>query len=554
MSVEVLSLDFVIDLSRNLLELPDEDPAGHKGHNNQHQPIFTAYSITNTDARVDARCRISGYLLDNSRRCTGETETTVFSQGEEVRRNIGRKLMTGDFVEEISFMVSETDNAQFSNSVSFGESLTSSQSEDTNHCVDRGFSEALEQGTTKESQVGREEANTFEENESRSTNKNSETSVTDSRSSQTEKSSTWEEGSKTDVSIGAKVSAGVSAFGCSANVEASTDVTLGTSSSQGGSTSDTTSNENSKTNSISEGSEESYGFSKSNTESETRSQSQGESQSKSESSTINTNICKSGSKGSSTGTSGTIEGSSGGDRGVSKSYEIPGDMRSVKHSRAMVESEEFFTETSGSITHTEVTCQTYSARIDRNDPPAFSNAFKSQVVKMSQETNRMWSNNIFTSKSENEKLESFLNPQNQKIYDKLFSDFIYYFGTHYIESADMGAAMRVKNKLKKLKSSLAQNDQVKRCLEEQMNKVTDENNNRQDSEDCGDDDTKKTVDDILETSNTKIRTYGSSSNDDIHKWTMSEFQQPTMLSYKLQPIVKLFTDKMMTPERSVVLS
>ena len=87
-----------------------------------------------------------------------------------------------------------------------------------------------------------------------------------------------------------------------------------------------------------------------------------------------------------------------------------------------------------------------------------------------------------------------------------------------------------------------------------MNKVTDENSNRQDTEDCGDDDTKKTVDDILETSNTKIRTYGSSSNDDIHKWTMSDFQQPTMLGYKLQPIVKLFTDKMMTPERSVVLS
>ena len=228
-------------------------------------------------------------------------------------------------------------------------------------------------------------------------------------------------------------------------------------------------------------------------------------------------------------------------------------MRSVKHSLAMVESETFFAETSGSITQTEVTCQTYNAKIDMEHPPAFSNAFKSQVIRMSQETNRMWSNNIFTSKSKNDQLESFLNPQNQEKYDKLFSDFIYYFGTHYIESADMGAAMRVKNKLEKLKSSLVQDSKVERCLVEQMNKVTEDiSSNSQDSDNCGDEDTKKTVDDILETSNTKIKTYGSSSNDDIHKWTMSEFQQPTMLEYKLQPIVKLFTDKMMTPERSTL--
>ena len=544
-------ITFNYTTSRNLLELPDEDPRGHSGYNGQHQPIFAAYSIRASDARVDARCGVSGYLMDGSRKCSGDTQTTVFSQGEEVRRNVGNKLKTGDFVEKISFTVSETDNAQFSNSISFGESLSSSQNDDTNHCVDKGFADSLELGTTKESQVSREEADTFEENETKSTNRNRESSVTDSSSSQTEKSSSWEEGSTTDVNVGVSAGGGFSAFGCSASLEVSTNVGFGTSSTRGGSTSNLNSKENSKTNSISEGSEKSYGYSRSNTVSGSDSQSRGESQSKSKNSYINTNICKSGSRAASQDNDQRIEGSTGGDRGVSKSYEIPGDMRSVKHSMAMVESETFFAETSGSITHTEVTCQTYNARIDRDHPPAFSDAFKSQVVRMSRETNRMWSTDISTSRSENGTLESFLNPQNQEEYDKLFSDFIYDFGTHYIESASMGAIMRVKNKLEKLKSSLVRDSQVEKCLVEQMNKVTNNNStNFQDSDNCGDENTKKTVEDILETSSSKIVTYGSGSNNNIHLWTGSEFLQPTMLpDYKLQPIVKLFTDKMMTTER-----
>ena len=539
-------------MSRNLLDLPDEDPAGHSGHNGQHQPVFTAYSIRAGDARVDARCGLTGYLMDGSRKCSGETQTTVFSQGEEVRRNVGNKLKTGESVEKISFTVSETDNAQFSNSISFGESLSSSQNDDTNHCVDKGFADSLELGTTRESQVSREEANTFEENEDKSTNRNRESSVSDSTSSQTEKSSTWEEGSTTDVNVGVSAGGGFSAFGASASLEVSTNVGFGTSSTQGGSTSDTNSKENSKTNSISEGSSESYGYSRSSTLSGTDSQSQGETQSKSKTSNINTHICKAGSRGASQDTDKRTEGSTGGDRGVSKSYQIPGDMRSVKHSMAMVESETFFAKTSGSITHTEVTCQTYKARIDRDHPPAFSDAFKSQVVRMSRETNRLWSTDISTYRSENGTLKSFLNPQNQEEYDKLFSDFIHYFGTHYIESASMGAIMRVKNKLDKLKGSLVQNSQVEKCLVEQMNKVTNNINstNYQDSDNCGDEETKKTVEEILERSNSKIVTYGSGSNHNIHQWTGSEFLQPTMLpDYKLQPIVKLFTDKMMTTER-----
>jgi len=225
-------------------------------------------------------------------------------------------------------------------------------------------------------------------------------------------------------------------------------------------------------------------------------------------------------------------------------------MRSVMHSVAMVESETFFAETSGSITHTEVTCQTFKATISKSHPPAFSDFFKKQVQKMGEETNRLWSSNIYT-KRENGKLESFIEPKNQKKFDKLFSGFISNFGTHYIESANMGAVMRVRNKLAKLKSNLARNSQVEKCLEEKISQQAGgQSTSGQDSDNCGDEETREQVDSILENGSEKMVTFGSGSNTDMHAWTRAEFDQPTLLpDFKLQPIVKIFTEQMMTTDR-----
>ena len=41
-----------------------------------------------------------------------------------------------------------------------------------------------------------------------------------------------------------------------------------------------------------------------------------------------------------------------------------------------------------------------------------------------------------------------------------------------------------------------------------------------------------------------------SAIDDIHEWTRSEFPNPTLLpNFKLQPIVKLFSDQFMNSDR-----
>merc|ERR1711975_16932 len=47
-----------------------------------------------------------------------------------------------------------------------------------------------------------------------------------------------------------------------------------------------------------------------------------------------------------------------------------------------------------------------------------------------------------------------------------------------------------------------------------------------------------------------MNTYGEGSNANIHEWTRSEFLNPTLLpDFKLQPIVKLFSDTFMKTDR-----
>merc|ERR1712226_1576134 len=95
---------------------------------------------------------------------------------------------------------------------------------------------------------------------------------------------------------------------------------------------------------------------------------------------ISTNICSEGSE-SSTNTKGqesnrdqSNERNSG--TTFDKSFEIPGDSRSVSNSKAVSETDEFFQEFSGSISHTEASCVKSSASLNDNSPPAFSSDFK----------------------------------------------------------------------------------------------------------------------------------------------------------------------------------
>merc|ERR1711988_1063353 len=392
----------------NLLELPALDSLGHNGFRGLHKRIFNPYSVDYADSRDD--CKINGYILDKSRNCRATLKTTVFSNSKQVVEKIEEKVKTGETVEEFTFSVSEGENSQFSNSVSFGSSF--SQSADTttgsssNHCVDESESQSTETGKTVEKSSSSETSKSFEETQSESVN--IETSESDTRTS----SSSREQSSSSTTEVGAEVSVSASLFGVTASASASTSYSNTQSSSS------TYSNENSKTDSFT------------NTASNQK--------------TISTNICSEGSQ-SSTNTAGkeamkdqNNEYNSGST--FEKSFEIPGDARSVDHSTAVAESEEFFQEYSGSISHTEASCMKFSARLNDNSPPAFTKDFKDIIREMDSLTEELWDSNIETKKLDNGKLISRKNGKND---DALFQKFIENFGTHYIQKAVMGGIQRL---------------------------------------------------------------------------------------------------------------
>merc|ERR1711988_1121243 len=259
----------------NLLELPALDSLGHNGFRGLHKRIFNPYSVDYADSRDD--CKINGYILDKSRNCRATLKTTVFSNSKQVVEKIEEKVKTGETVEEFTFSVSEGENAQFSNSVSFGSSF--SQSADTttgsssNHCVDESESQSTETGRTVENSKTLEATESFEQSQSRSENTESTSSDTQTQSTSREQSTS----STSEVNVEASVSGG--AFGFSASASAGA---------KSGNTKDqreTIDTENSKTNSFTKGYTSDYGFSRSESSSDRTTNTASNQKS------ISTNIC-----------------------------------------------------------------------------------------------------------------------------------------------------------------------------------------------------------------------------------------------------------------------
>ena len=174
----------------NLLELPALDSTGHNGLRGLHKRIFNPYSIDIADSRDE--CKVNGYIFDGSKNCRASLKTTVFSNSKQVLEKIEEKVKTGETVEEFTFSVSEGENAQFSNSVSFGASFSQSSDSTTgsssNHCVDESTSQTTETGRTVENSKTLEATESFEQSQSRSENTESTSSDTQTRSTSREQS------------------------------------------------------------------------------------------------------------------------------------------------------------------------------------------------------------------------------------------------------------------------------------------------------------------------------------------------------------------------------
>merc|ERR1712087_494166 len=143
----------------------------------------------------------------------------------------------------------------------------------------------------------------------------------------------------------------------------------------GGSESETTSktntnsNEKSSTKTSTRGSESSYGLTSSSGSSDSSTNSDSFTNTASKQKSITTNICNEGSESSSNSNGQESNRDQSNERNTGttfdKSFEIPGDSRSVSNSKAVSETDEFFQEFSGSISHTEASCVKYSASLNK---------------------------------------------------------------------------------------------------------------------------------------------------------------------------------------------
>merc|ERR550532_3383163 len=271
---------------------------------------------------------------------------------------------------------------------------------------------------------------------------------------------------------------------------------------------------------------------------------------------ITTNICNEGSESSSNSNGQESNRDQSNERNTGttfdKSFEIPGDSRSVSNSKAVSETDEFFQEFSGSISHTEASCVKYSASLNDNSPPAFSSDFKDIIREMDSLTEELWDSNIETKKLYNGKLISWKNEDNEKEFDLLFSKFIENFGTHYIQKAVMGGIQRISNNIKSLKEDTGNVEQVQNCLNKAIKeKRGDESVQDGTSNDnCNNEDIENRVKSALETTEEELHTYGAGATQDIYQWTTDDFLSPTLLpNFKLQPIVKLFQPNFMNSQR-----
>merc|ERR1712013_793246 len=235
-----------------------------------------------------------------------------------------------------------------------------------------------------------------------------------------------------------------------------------------------------------------------------------------------------------------------------KSFEIPGDSRSASHSKAVAETEEFFQEFSGSISHTEASCVKFSARLNDYSPPAFTRDFKDMIREMDSLTEKLWDSNIETKKLDSGKLISWKNEENEKKFDALFEKFIENFGTHYIQKASMGGIQRLSSAIKSLKEDTGNIEQVENCLTKAIKEKTGDQSvqDGRSNDNCNNEDIENRVKSALETTEVQVDTFGAGATEDIYQWTTNSFLSPTLLpDFKLQPIVKLFQPNFMNRRR-----
>ena len=278
--------------------------------------------------------------------------------------------------------------------------------------------------------------------------------------------------------------------------------------------------------------------------------------------TINTNFCDSNEQcrtGSST-LGGSIDNSRGnsGGKELTVSFSLPGNEDAIFNSKDVVKANSFMASTSGSIAVSEVECQTYRSKIDLHDFPAFTDTFKNVIVNLHHKSLELIPYRFIVTKDgpttqSSTGMKTVLNTTTEQTFDRIFSEFIAEFGTHFIEDGSFGGKMVYKSSIKNFNLENENNLVAKSCFDQIHQKRLEKKFfNKNEKNICSNKDVQKQIERSLQVEDVKFFSKGAhiSNVENIAEWTASDFQNPDLISFKLYPIMILF-DKIIMRRKSI---
>ena len=284
------------------------------------------------------------------------------------------------------------------------------------------------------------------------------------------------------------------------------------------------------------------------------------SSSASNSHTINTNFCDSNEQcktGSST-SGGTVDTSRGKseEKELTVSFTLPGNKDAIENSKDVVAAKTFMSSTSGSIAVSEVECQTYRSKIDLHDFPAFTDTFKNVIVNLHDKSLELTPYRFIVTKvgpttQSSTGMKTVLNTTTEQALDRLFSNFIGEFGTHFIEDGSFGGKMVYKSNIKNFNLESKNTQEVKNCFDQIHQKRLEKKFfNENEKNICSNQDVQNQVEKSLQAEDVKFFSKGAhiANVENIAEWTASDFKDPDLISFKLYPIMILFDKIIMRPK------
>ena len=238
--------------------------------------------------------------------------------------------------------------------------------------------------------------------------------------------------------------------------------------------------------------------------------------------------------------------------GVTLSYTVPGKEESVKKSKDVVRAMDYIGKRSGALTISKVQCSKYKTYFNLRKPPAFTEEFKQIVIEMESVTLDLEPYRLIVIKEDEDVFKTYLNATTESTFDKMFTDFISIYGTHFLHEVTFGAKLIYKSRITSSSGIENLDENGKECFDQiQVNKMSERLGKSVKKSNCGNRTIQREIQRALRFEEQEFYSYGGYITDetDIGFWTKNDFQTPDIIDFKVFPIITLFDGLTMSLER-----